>query len=70
MSFIRKIPLFALLLLLYHAAAFGDYYQPQFTLATLAAKFPLTSGVEFSVNIGEMLLITGVALLYLELDDD
>ncbi len=67
MSFIRKIPLFALLLLLYNAAAFGDYYQPKFGLDTLALKFPLNSGVEFSFNIGEMLLLTGIAILYLEL---
>jgi hypothetical protein len=67
MSFIKKIPLFALLLLLYNAAAFGDHYQPNFGLDTLAVKFPLNSGIEFSFNIGEMLLLTGVALLYLEL---
>jgi hypothetical protein len=67
MSFLKNIPLFALLLLIYNAAAFGDYYQPQFTLETLAIKFPMNSGMDFSINIGEMLLVTGVALLYLEL---
>jgi hypothetical protein len=67
MSFIKKIPLFALLLVLYNAVAFAEYYQPLFSLDLLVAKFPLSSGREFSLDISDLLLISGAALLYLEL---
>ncbi|MBF0359257.1 MAG: hypothetical protein HQL70_11695 [Magnetococcales bacterium] len=67
MSFIKKIPLFALLLILYNAVAFAEYYQPLVSLDLLVAKFPLSSGREFSIDISQLLLISGVAILYLEL---
>lgn len=67
MNFLKKIPLFSLLLIIYNAAAFGEYYQPKFTLQTVALQFPLTSGTIFSLNVGDLLLIAGLALLYQEL---
>lgn len=67
MRIIRHTPLFALLLLIYHVAAFADAFQPQFTLETVALHFPMRSGVTFSLTVGDMLLVAGVALLYLEL---
>ncbi|MBF0454413.1 MAG: hypothetical protein HQL72_06300 [Magnetococcales bacterium] len=67
MNIIKNIPLFSLLLLLYNAAAFGDTYQPQFTLETLVAQFTLVSGAVFRLNVGDVLLVAGVALLFQEL---
>jgi hypothetical protein len=67
MRFIRQIPLFVLLLILYNIAAFADFFQSNFNLETLVAKFPLASGLVFTINMGELLLLSGVALLYLEL---
>ncbi|MBF0447449.1 MAG: hypothetical protein HQL67_04535 [Magnetococcales bacterium] len=67
MLFIKKIPLFALLLLIYNLVAFAHLYQPQLTLQTLVAQINLGSGTVFLCNIGDLLVISGLGLVYLEL---
>ena len=66
MNLIRNIPLFAYLLLIYNVLVFFGSAAGNLLEAPVSA-FPLPSGPMFTFNIGELLLITGVAALYIEI---
>lgn len=67
MSLIKNIPLFAYMLLMYNLVAFSGSWGTEISLETQAYAFPLPSGPIFAVNIGELLLIVGIAALYIEI---
>ncbi|MEO5340937.1 MAG: hypothetical protein H7837_10565 [Magnetococcus sp. MYC-9] len=64
MSWIKNIPLFAYLLLLYNAVLFAN---GTITWATEMQSIAMMSGAVFVVSVGEALLMLGVVALYVEI---
>ena len=67
MKIIKNIPLFAYMFLFYNIVVFSAKLGSTLSLETQVYAVPLLSGPLFAVNIGEMLLMTGVAMLYIEI---
>lgn len=66
MKLIKNVPLFAYILLIYNAVVFYGKVASDLPLVTPLYAFSLPSGT-FSFNVGESLLMIGVAALYVEI---
>ncbi|MEO5366881.1 MAG: hypothetical protein H7831_11130 [Magnetococcus sp. WYHC-3] len=67
MSLLRAIPLFAWLLAIYNLMAFGLGADFSTTMDRPYTTFSLHSGAELSLNLWDLLILTGVMLLYVEI---
>ncbi|MBF0369518.1 MAG: hypothetical protein HQL52_08690 [Magnetococcales bacterium] len=67
MGIIRAIPLTAYLLIIYNVIAFAGGSRPGVDLEMTAFSIPLTSGVLFTASVGDLLLMVGMAALYIEI---
>lgn len=72
MTWIKNTPLFTYMLIMYNLVVFsGEVFSEEagntLSLETEAYAVTLLSGPIFSFNIGELLLMTGVAILYIEI---
>lgn len=66
MKLIKNIPLFAFLLLFYNIVAFGGS-RSGFELSSTVSSFNMVSGATFSMDVGELLIMVGIAGLYIEI---
>lgn len=63
MNMVKNIPLFAWLLLIYNALAFSSDTWIETTLLNV----PLISGAQFVLDMGHLLLMVGIVMLYFEI---
>ncbi len=67
MKLFKSIPLFAFLLAIYDLVAMSGKNTPGFGLEAPVFSHVIPSGVTFSFNVAELLVMVGVAVLYIEI---
>jgi hypothetical protein len=63
MAFVRSLPLFALVWILYNVVAVAGSAE---TLEQTLVGFTLISGANWTINVGELLIIIGLVVLFIE----
>ncbi|MCU0935661.1 MAG: hypothetical protein MUF66_06220 [Gammaproteobacteria bacterium] len=63
MAFVRSLPLFALVWILYNVVAVAGSAE---TLEQTLVGFTLISGASWTINVGELLIIIGLVVLFIE----
>ena len=67
MKFITSIPLFTYLLILYNVVVVAGQNTPGFGLEAPVFSHTIPSGVMLTFNVAQLLLMVGVAALYIEI---
>lgn len=67
MAWIRTVPLFLLLLVLYNVVAFAPHWSHGFDLGSFAFAMHLPSQTTATFNVADLLVLAGIPILYIEI---